>query len=676
MAAEKKITPLSSTDDVALYQQGLWYLKEGEHQDIYKAGEYFYYSVGLNKKNKDGGLSAVAALETLDRQGKLTPRHINMLGASYHNGWVGYRDYKKAHAYYLRVIDADYSLGMTNAGNLYCYGYGVTQNKLKAAGYYFDGMFLGKAESDTRNQATVVAKKGLALLANSDPFLGYSPLEIAYHINHKVAIEQLSLEDKEQALRLALLYQNKTYIEASLTLGTYDLPAMWEQAFSFYEGERYELRWLVSLCPESGLLQAAKKGCVGLIKAALDCGVNIDATDARGWSAICYAIAAGHNDVVKTLIDAGAALGKLSDGTSLLHIAAQYNNAAAITLLVAAGCNDFIEKNAEGETPLHVAAKHGQLETAKVLMNDDTITVYNDHGQIPLHCAAGNNQHDVMSLLLMRLDFINIPSKEHKTALQIAVESNHREAVILLLQHGADINASNKDDETPLHSALIKNQYELAKLLINHGANLMMASAAGKKPIDYTTAESGAARVFTEIARVNRTFLESLAKEIARLTKKGGTLSDEKVSAFRALEQLIKSENGLRPLGAYITEWMLDNDGQSLKTIATSGSFGIKGSVKSLDFLKNSLISLNPDYLEHGLEATRPLTRMNQLLKGSVSSVRTTHADELGAASSSSSSASFLSFFGGSSASSSSSSAGSSSTSSNHKDARKFHNKL
>ncbi len=680
MAAEKKITPLSSTDDVALYKQGMWYLEEGEHQDITIAAEYFYRSVRLNKQNKRGGLSAVAALETLDRQGKLTPRYINTLGISYNNGWVGYRDYKKAHAYYLRAIDGGNPVSMTNLGNAYKYGSGVTQDKAKAAGYYFDGMFLGKDESDARNRATVRAKKELANLANANPFLGCSSLEIAYRINHEVAIEQLSLEDKTQALRLALRYQNKTYIEASLTSGTYDLPAMWEQAFSFYKGEGNELRWLVSFYPESGLLQAAKRGYVGLIKAALNLEVNIDYKDALGWSAICHAIAAGHNDVVQTLIGAGAALGKLSDGTSLLHIAAQYNNAAAITLLVTAGCNNFIEKNAKGDTPLHIAAKHGRLEVAKVLMTDETIVVYNNDGQIPLHCAAETNQANVMALLLTRLDFINIPSKDLRTALHISALSHHREAVILLLQHGAEINSLNKNDETPLHTALVNNQYELAKLLINHGTNLMIANTDGKRPIDYTTADTGAARVFTEIARVNRMFLEALAKEIARLTKKGGTLSEEKASAFQALEKLIKDENGMRPLGAYITEWMLEKDGQFLKTIATSGSIGLKGNVKSLDFLKDSLTSLNPEYLEHAPETTHPLTRMSQILKGDVSSVHTSHADKLPAASSSSSNAGFLSlFWRRNSASSSSNSAvasSSSSSSSSSEDASNFYNKL
>ncbi len=633
MAAEKEITPLPFIDDVALYQQGLWYLEEGERQDIAKAAEHFYYSAKLMTRNEHGSLAAVKALESLVKEGKVTSvLLINALGEFYHHGLGGDRDdeYHKAFTYYSRI--ADHPVAKFNLGILYHYGHWVKVDKVKAAGYYFDAMLKGRCSDAEKSDIVNRVPKELAILASDDPFFTYSPLRIAHHIKHGRAIIELSKENPDEALELALLYKHKHYIWKLVVKK--QLSEVWEKAFLLGEKHYDVLEWLISLYPNVGLLQAAKKGRVDLMQIALACPtVNVDLV-------ISDAVLKENNDVVQCLIEEGTKVRVLADETlSLVRIVAQLDNAVVIKLLAAEGYNDFTAEDVINNRLLHTAVRHGHLEAVKLLMNDETIIVFNHRGLLPLHCAAENNQCDIMTLLLTRLDLINLTTTYGRTALQIATAHNHREAVILLLQHGAEVNAQNDDGETSLHTALAKNHDALATLLINHDADLTMVDTKGKAAIGYAKTDAGAASIFKAIVTVNTSFIQNLDKEIARLTKKGDELSGKKVDAFNKLRTLIITEKLMRPLGAYITQWMLEEDGQSLKTIAQSSNVFISRNIQSLECVKHALIALNPEYREYAPEDTRPLTLMNNILKGNTVSFRTSSDSTAMIASSSSSNA-------------------------------------
>jgi cytohesin len=100
--------------------------------------------------------------------------------------------------------------------------------------------------------------------------------------------------------------------------------------------------------------------------------------------------------------------------------------------------------NGEGpppNTPLHLAAEAGSLESAKALITAHaSMNARGDLEETPLHFAV----------------------KGEPTAARI-------ELVRLLLAHGAQVNAKNKNDETPLD--LVKDQDNpIRKLLLDHGA--------------------------------------------------------------------------------------------------------------------------------------------------------------------------------------------------------------
>ncbi|XP_046986901.1 protein roadkill-like [Schistocerca americana] len=117
------------------------------------------------------------------------------------------------------------------------------------------------------------------------------------------------------------------------------------------------------------LIIAASQGQTGEVRALLDAGSPVNATDASGDTALHEAVINGHEETVKCLIDAGADVNvRDSDGMTPLHWAACRGGEQHIVwmLLAASACVDV--QDDAGDTPLHVAARWGCAYAAKALL--------------------------------------------------------------------------------------------------------------------------------------------------------------------------------------------------------------------------------------------------------------------------------------------------------------------
>ena len=108
-------------------------------------------------------------------------------------------------------------------------------------------------------------------------------------------------------------------------------------------------------------------------------------------------------------------------------------------------------RSAQDETPLMLAALHGQLDIAKKLMARDADV--NKPGWTPLHYAAMNKHMDVIALLLEHHAYIDAESPNGTTPLMMAAQYGNALTVKMLLEAGADATVRNQQHLSALDFA-------------------------------------------------------------------------------------------------------------------------------------------------------------------------------------------------------------------------------
>ena len=177
--------------------------------------------------------------------------------------------------------------------------------------------------------------------------------------------------------------------------------------------------------------------------------------------------AANHNDMTQVNrwitngIDVNA---KDNGGWTALHWAADTNAVDIVALLLGNGAN-INARNNNDFTALHTAAYFNAQETAALLLaRGADINAKTDRGWTALHRAADENSIETAALLLSHGADINATDNNGYTALHEAANKNAKETVELLLGNGADINATDNDGNTALQEA----NGETAEVLRNY----------------------------------------------------------------------------------------------------------------------------------------------------------------------------------------------------------------
>ncbi|XP_042716879.2 protein tyrosine phosphatase type IVA 3 isoform X4 [Chrysemys picta bellii] len=178
---------------------------------------------------------------------------------------------------------------------------------------------------------------------------------------------------------------------------------------------------------------AAKRGHAAVVKALLQRGAEVDARTKENYTALHLAAQHCKPLVVQTLLGFGARV-QLKGGKAQetpLHIAARIREGEKVAeMLLKSGADVNVEQE-NGETAMHVAARHGNLRMIKALIEEGgELTLQSKAGECPLHIAV---QHCHLPVVEEILNYL-------------ATEKSHAEAV-------ACVNQENKAGETPLHLA-------------------------------------------------------------------------------------------------------------------------------------------------------------------------------------------------------------------------------
>lgn len=124
---------------------------------------------------------------------------------------------------------------------------------------------------------------------------------------------------------------------------------------------------------------------------------------------------------------------------------------------------------------LFKAASSGSVSEVQSLLDGGIdINAKDADGMTPLHFAAGNNQREIVKLLVSRGAKLETKSNGGYTPLAWTVKwrKGGIEALQTLLELGADVNGGATPGNTPLDAAIIQRRNDMADLLRQHGANI------------------------------------------------------------------------------------------------------------------------------------------------------------------------------------------------------------
>lgn len=227
----------------------------------------------------------------------------------------------------------------------------------------------------------------------------------------------------------------------------------------------------------TALHQAASAGHTDILKILLDAGADISARDrglfSQGADALYLASVSGQSEVVRELLTKGAKVDSTEDNgwTSLIK-AAQLGNVPVARMLLDFKADVNI-RSKDGTTPILVAAQQGHAEIVKMLLDGgayvDTLT--NDRST-PLMQAAQQGHFDVVKLLLINGANVNARRDDNVSALYLASYNGHTEIAGILLDSGADVNAKTNDNVTALYTASGRGHSEIVIALIQKGADI------------------------------------------------------------------------------------------------------------------------------------------------------------------------------------------------------------
>ncbi|XP_059212312.1 NF-kappa-B inhibitor epsilon [Centropristis striata] len=176
---------------------------------------------------------------------------------------------------------------------------------------------------------------------------------------------------------------------------------------------------------------------------------------------------------------------------SPLHLATYLNLTDVVKGLVEKGASLELQDQ-EGNTALHVACQHGQIECATEMTREvspsklaPVLETQNWRGLACLHLAALNRQHQIMKLLVKKGADLNIQEgTSGKTALHLAAELHDITSVKLLLSRGANVDAAMFNGCTPLHLAVGRQDANIANLLCQSGADTMLRNMEDETALD------------------------------------------------------------------------------------------------------------------------------------------------------------------------------------------------
>lgn len=217
------------------------------------------------------------------------------------------------------------------------------------------------------------------------------------------------------------------------------------------------------------ILRAAEAGDTAEVLSLIREGAGVNARGATyGNTPLMDAAARGYTDTVRALLEKGGEVEATDNaGRTALMEAAFGGYTDTVGLLLEKGANVNARDN-EGWSPLFWATFSRRTETVRFLLEKGAdVSIKNKYEDTPLIHAAYGGDTDTVAVLLEHHADINAKDDMGKTALIEASRQGHADAVRLLLENGAEVDLQANDGSTALSVAVQQHFSEIVALLKN-----------------------------------------------------------------------------------------------------------------------------------------------------------------------------------------------------------------
>ncbi|MCP4574536.1 MAG: hypothetical protein GY838_19470 [bacterium] len=195
------------------------------------------------------------------------------------------------------------------------------------------------------------------------------------------------------------------------------------------------------------------------------------------------AVEAGDADLVATLIGADPGLVSAQDTDQFrelpLHVAAAHGQVDIARLLLDAGAQ-VDAGDSDLSTPLHVAAVRGQLAMVNLLIDRGADLAFQDNnGAWSMSFAVSRNDTTIIERIMEAGAPLDLVTANGTTLVHMAASRGRTDLFARFVDAGISPDSANEDGMTPLHYAAMGGRTDMITLLLDRGASIDLADQHG-----------------------------------------------------------------------------------------------------------------------------------------------------------------------------------------------------
>jgi len=261
---------------------------------------------------------------------------------------------------------------------------------------------------------------------------------------------------------------------------------------------------------QTALMWAAAEGHGDVVAGLVEMGANVNAASKTGFTPLVFAAIKNDGPSIKTLLQAGANPNVVVlSGAKPIIVAQQYRHTAAALLLLEGGA-DITARDRAGNTTLHLAAQAGDMDLVRALLakhadanarTPKSMAPVGARGgggggrggvageQTPLMMAARTDHEDVMRALVGAGADPTLKAQDGSSVLMAAAAGSRIKTFTYAYEIDPNVNVVTTTGNTPMHVAVgLTDRTQPAvcavlQFLADRGAQLDEMNGAGRTPI-------------------------------------------------------------------------------------------------------------------------------------------------------------------------------------------------